>query len=311
MITRRGERGAATAELAMALPLLIAVTSGWSGCWRSARPRCGPSTPPARPPARWPAATTTAAAVARGQRVAPDGSRVTVPDGGGEVTVVVVRRVPTARRAVRVPAARSGCTPRRSRRARRIRRERAAGRASAARRRLFAVACLSVLLLVGAALGVVAAMVHAHRVAQSAADLAALAAASAVGRGGDACAAAGRIAAANGAGLDGVPGVRPRGRGHASGRRAALAGPDRRPRRRGAGGAGVSGGSGAVAAVVARVRVLAALGLDALELLRELARAACSRGAARRLRLVPHLLIEKPHRIATPAPRPMRKIAVP
>jgi secretion/DNA translocation related TadE-like protein len=67
---------------------------------------------------------------------------------------------------------------------------------------LFAVACLSVLVLVGSALGVVAAMVHAHRVAQSAADLAALAAAAEAAEGGDACAAAGRIAAANGAGLD-------------------------------------------------------------------------------------------------------------
>jgi len=66
---------------------------------------------------------------------------------------------------------------------------------------LFAVACLSVLLMVGAALGVVAALVHAHRVAQSAADLAALAAASELAEGGDACAAAGRIAEANGAGL--------------------------------------------------------------------------------------------------------------
>jgi len=67
---------------------------------------------------------------------------------------------------------------------------------------LFAVACLSVLLLVGSALGVAAAMVHAHRIAQSAADLAALAAASEVADGGDACAAAGRIAVANGAELD-------------------------------------------------------------------------------------------------------------
>ncbi len=52
---------------------------------------------------------------------------------------------------------------------------------------LFAVACVAVLLLVGAALGVVAAMVHAHRQAQSAADLASLAAASAVADGGDGC----------------------------------------------------------------------------------------------------------------------------
>lgn len=65
---------------------------------------------------------------------------------------------------------------------------------------LFAVSCLAVLLLLGAALGVVAAMVHAHRVAQSAADLAALAAAGAVGDG-DPCAAGADVAAANGARL--------------------------------------------------------------------------------------------------------------
>ena len=66
---------------------------------------------------------------------------------------------------------------------------------------LFAVACLSVLLLLGAALGVVAAMVRAHRVAQSAADLAALAAADAVGTGRDPCAAGSAVAAANDARL--------------------------------------------------------------------------------------------------------------
>jgi secretion/DNA translocation related TadE-like protein len=66
---------------------------------------------------------------------------------------------------------------------------------------LFAVSCLAVLLLLGAALGVVAAMVRAHRVAQSAADLAALAAATALGHGGDPCAAGAATAAANGARL--------------------------------------------------------------------------------------------------------------
>jgi secretion/DNA translocation related TadE-like protein len=64
---------------------------------------------------------------------------------------------------------------------------------------LFAVAMIGVLVLVGAALGVVGAMVHAHRAAQSAADLAALAAAQARGRGGDPCAAAAGVAAANAA----------------------------------------------------------------------------------------------------------------
>ena len=72
---------------------------------------------------------------------------------------------------------------------------------------LLAVACLSVLLLVGAALGVVAAMVHAHRVAQSAADLAALAGASALADGDDGCGVAARIAEANGAALDGCRAV--------------------------------------------------------------------------------------------------------
>lgn len=61
-----------------------------------------------------------------------------------------------------------------------------------------AVACLGVLLLLGAALGTVAALVVAHRAAQSAADLAALAAASAAGDGADACGAAGSVATANG-----------------------------------------------------------------------------------------------------------------
>jgi secretion/DNA translocation related TadE-like protein len=66
---------------------------------------------------------------------------------------------------------------------------------------VFAVACLAVLLLVGSALGVVAAMVRAHRTAQSAADLAALAAASALARGRDPCASGADVAAANGAEL--------------------------------------------------------------------------------------------------------------
>jgi secretion/DNA translocation related TadE-like protein len=67
---------------------------------------------------------------------------------------------------------------------------------------LFAVAVIGLLVLVGAGLGVVGAMVHAHRVAQSAADLAALAGAEARGRGGDPCVAAASIAEANGATLD-------------------------------------------------------------------------------------------------------------
>lgn len=77
-------------------------------------------------------------------------------------------------------------------------RERSDERGSAT---LFAVACLSLLMVLGAALGVVAAMVHAHRQAQAAADLAALAGAQAAVRGRDPCAAAGSVATANGARL--------------------------------------------------------------------------------------------------------------
>ena len=65
----------------------------------------------------------------------------------------------------------------------------------------FVVAALGMLLLVGSALGVVGALFERHRTAQSAADLGALAAASAVQRGDDGCAAAADIVAANGAAL--------------------------------------------------------------------------------------------------------------
>lgn len=61
-----------------------------------------------------------------------------------------------------------------------------------------AVAVLGLLLLVGAALGAVGALVAAHRGAQSTADLAALAAAEALAEGADGCAAASRVARANG-----------------------------------------------------------------------------------------------------------------
>jgi len=67
---------------------------------------------------------------------------------------------------------------------------------------LLVVSCVALLLLIGCALGVVAAMVRAHRAAQSAADLAALAGAAAHQRGEGACVAASSIASANGASLD-------------------------------------------------------------------------------------------------------------
>jgi secretion/DNA translocation related TadE-like protein len=60
---------------------------------------------------------------------------------------------------------------------------------------------LGLLLVLTAALGVVGAMVHAHRVAQSAADLAALAGAHTAALGADPCGAAAGVATANGAWL--------------------------------------------------------------------------------------------------------------
>lgn len=66
---------------------------------------------------------------------------------------------------------------------------------------LLAVSFLGVVLLVGAALGVVAAMVRSHRVAQSAADLAALAGATQLRQGADPCRAASGVAGDNGAHL--------------------------------------------------------------------------------------------------------------
>jgi secretion/DNA translocation related TadE-like protein len=64
------------------------------------------------------------------------------------------------------------------------------------------VTCAAVLLLVGSALGVVAAIVTAHRSAQAAADLAALAGAGAHQRGQDGCSGAAALADANGARLE-------------------------------------------------------------------------------------------------------------
>jgi len=66
---------------------------------------------------------------------------------------------------------------------------------------VLAIACLGLVLLVGAGLGVVAAMVADHRRAQAAADLAALAGAAALHQGDDACRVAQRVASANDADL--------------------------------------------------------------------------------------------------------------
>lgn len=89
----RGERGAASAELAMVLPLLVAVTIGlvWLLAVGAAQVRAVDA---ARETARAVArGDSTSEAVARGRQVAPSGSRVSVHDDGGQVTAVVVGRV--------------------------------------------------------------------------------------------------------------------------------------------------------------------------------------------------------------------------
>jgi Flp pilus assembly protein TadG len=89
----RDQRGAATAELALVLPLLVAVTIGlvWLLAVGAAQVRAVDA---ARETARAVArGDDQATAVARGQRVAPAGSRVTVSSSDEEVTVTVVGRV--------------------------------------------------------------------------------------------------------------------------------------------------------------------------------------------------------------------------
>ncbi len=93
MTRRRPERGAATAELAMVLPLLVAVTIGlvWLLAVGAAQVRAVDA---ARETARAVArGDSVEAAVERGSRIAPAGSRISVHDDGGEVTAVVVGRV--------------------------------------------------------------------------------------------------------------------------------------------------------------------------------------------------------------------------
>lgn len=87
------ERGAATAELVMVLPLLVAVTIGlvWLLAVGSAQVRAvDAARETARAVARGDAA---GEAVARGRQVAPPGSRISVHDDGGQVTAVVVGQV--------------------------------------------------------------------------------------------------------------------------------------------------------------------------------------------------------------------------
>lgn len=89
----RGERGAVTAELAVALPLLLALTVGlvWLLSVGAAQVRAVDA---ARETARALArGDDPAAAVAAGQRVAPAGARVTVSTAGADVVASVSAEV--------------------------------------------------------------------------------------------------------------------------------------------------------------------------------------------------------------------------
>jgi Flp pilus assembly protein TadG len=89
----RHDRGAATAELAMVLPLLVAVCLGlvWLLAVGAGQVRAvDAARETARALARGDDQET---AVARGLRVAPAGSRIEVSRGGGEVRVTVTGRV--------------------------------------------------------------------------------------------------------------------------------------------------------------------------------------------------------------------------
>ena len=119
MTRHRGEQGAVTAELAMALPLLVAVTIGlvWLLAIGAAQLRVVDG---ARETARAVArGDDQAAAVALGQRVAPDGATFRVSGAGDEVRVEVVAAGRRSGRDLRLPAGcpapgRSGQPPPRS-----------------------------------------------------------------------------------------------------------------------------------------------------------------------------------------------------
>ncbi|MCY7394705.1 MAG: pilus assembly protein [Nocardioides sp.] len=86
---RHGERGAATAELAVVMPMLVALTIGlvWLLAVGSAQVR---TVDAARETARAVArGDADAAAMAHGRQVAPSGSRITVVSSGQDVTVTV------------------------------------------------------------------------------------------------------------------------------------------------------------------------------------------------------------------------------
>jgi len=90
---RRGQRGAATAELALGIPLLVALTAGlvWMLAVGAAQVRViDASREAARAVARGDDVT---AAESVALRIAPDGARVRIASGGRQVVVTIAARI--------------------------------------------------------------------------------------------------------------------------------------------------------------------------------------------------------------------------
>lgn len=99
----RGDGGAVTAELALGLPVLLAVTAAL--CWLLA---VGVAQVRVQDAAREAARAVArgddpAAAVALGSRVAPEGARISVRTGGGRVVAVVAATLDGPGGLVRLP----------------------------------------------------------------------------------------------------------------------------------------------------------------------------------------------------------------
>ena len=182
-MTRREESGAVTAETAVALPLIAIFTlsMAWLVSIGITEVRALDA---AREAARAAARSDAAGeATSLGQRVAPDGSRITISRSGRRRRRAGQQPGQRPGRACSVGGRPSTCRPRPwPRRSRRGDGARRAGAGS-----VLAVAMLGLLVTVTVAAAGVVGIVATHRTAQSAADLAALAGAAALQDGGDAC----------------------------------------------------------------------------------------------------------------------------
>ena len=195
---RRGQAGAATAELALGIPLLVALTAGlvWMLAVGAAQVRVvDASREAARAVAR---GDDVASAEAVALRIAPDGARVRVEVGEARVVVTTSARVSGPGGLL---ASLPGVTV--SAEAVALAESSMTGRGERGAATILVVAMAGVLMFVMTGLAAAGGLVTAQRRAQAAADLAALAGASHLD---EACAEAGEVAAANAGGARGVPG---------------------------------------------------------------------------------------------------------